>query len=207
MDLTSAQKHAVDLVKGNLQLIACAGSGKTEVVARRIANLLVPKVGGGGGLSPRNIVSFTFTEKAAAELKERVTSRAGERVPNLVGLADMYVGTVHGFCLDLLKTEVPKFLKYEILNDVQQTLFISRNSKKCGLSGAQTLTGVALHRYRDARVYAEAMSVLRESQLVPKRLTGNTVFDGLSLYRNAEGKALLRLFRDPRGGRPSATDR
>ena len=92
MDTTVAQKQAVRLVNGSLQLIACAGAGKTEVVARRIANLLAPKAEGGGGLSARNIVAFTFTEKAAAELKERVTVRARERVPNLVGLADMYVG-------------------------------------------------------------------------------------------------------------------
>ena len=184
MDMTSSQDKAVKLVNGNLQLIACAGSGKTEVVARRIANLLAPTLDDGGGLSPRNIVAFTFTEKAAAELKERVTRRSLERVPNLVGLADMYIGTVHGFCLDLLKTEVPEFLKYEILNDVQQTLFISRNSRRCGLSGAQTLAGAALHRYKDAQVYTSALTVLRESQLDHKKLAGNTVFDGLSLYRD-----------------------
>ena len=50
----------------NLQLIACAGSGKTEVVAQRVVQLLTP--GKPLALLPRNIIAFTFTDKAAAEL-------------------------------------------------------------------------------------------------------------------------------------------
>ena len=50
-------------VAANLPLIACAGSGKTEVVARRVVHLLRSE---GGGLAPRNIIAFTFTDKAAA---------------------------------------------------------------------------------------------------------------------------------------------
>ena len=37
----------------------------------------------------------------------------------------MYIGTIHGFCLDLLKSEVPAYLKYEVLNEVQQALFVN----------------------------------------------------------------------------------
>src|SRR5690242_19115783 len=110
MALTNEQLAAIAHVSGNLQLIACAGSGKTEVVARQIANLLVPKSEKGGGLVPANIVAFTFTEKAAAELKKRVTDRCRERTPDLVGLAEMYIGTIHGYCLEILKSEVPEFL-------------------------------------------------------------------------------------------------
>ena len=60
MKFTDNQLAAINHKKGNLQLIACAGSGKTEVVARRVANLLK------NGLAPRNIVAFTYTDKAAA---------------------------------------------------------------------------------------------------------------------------------------------
>ena len=65
MSLTGSQLQAVAYRDGNLQLIACAGSGKTEVVAQHIAGLLTPVATGGAGLLPRNIVAFTFTEKAA----------------------------------------------------------------------------------------------------------------------------------------------
>jgi DNA helicase II / ATP-dependent DNA helicase PcrA len=50
MSLTNQQKKAVSHAVGNLQLIACAGSGKTEVVAQHITKLLTEKKDGGGGL-------------------------------------------------------------------------------------------------------------------------------------------------------------
>jgi DNA helicase-2/ATP-dependent DNA helicase PcrA len=69
---TPAQLAAIDHLDGNLQLIACAGSGKTEVVAQRVVSLLRPTAEGGAGSTPENIIAFTFTDKAAAELKERI---------------------------------------------------------------------------------------------------------------------------------------
>ena len=70
MKLTEAQLRAVEHDGRNLQLIACAGSGKTEVVSRRVVHLLTP--GRSDSLTPRNIIAFTFTEKAAAELKVKL---------------------------------------------------------------------------------------------------------------------------------------
>src|ERR1700757_769984 len=109
MKFTDAQQRAIDRVEGNLQLIACAGSGKTEVVARRVVTLLTSLKDGGGGCTPANIVAFTFTDKAAAELKERIHDRCREAFDEVTGLAEMYIGTIHGFCLDLLKSEVPEY--------------------------------------------------------------------------------------------------
>ena len=128
MKFTDSQIAAINHKDGNLQLIACAGSGKTEVVARRVANLLKK------GLIPRNIIAFTFKDKVAAKLKERILTRCRDELGGVVGLAEMYVGTIHGWCLDLLKTEVPKYLKFEVLNEIQQVLFIDRHSSKSGLT-------------------------------------------------------------------------
>jgi UvrD/REP helicase N-terminal domain len=72
MKFTAPQTKAIKHTKGNLQLVACAGSGKTEVVARRVVNLL------GSGVEPAGIVAFTYTNKAAGELKERITARCHE---------------------------------------------------------------------------------------------------------------------------------
>lgn len=85
---------------GSLLLVAfrnppCAGSGKTEVVARRVVHLLSP--GEGEGLAPRNIIAFTFTDKAAAELKERIITHCREALGEVPGLAEMFVGTIHAF--------------------------------------------------------------------------------------------------------------
>jgi DNA helicase-2/ATP-dependent DNA helicase PcrA len=131
MKLTDTQRRAIEHPGGNLQLIACAGSGKTEVVARRVVHLLTPREG--GGLAPRNIIAFTFTDKAAAEVKERIITRCREALGEVTGLAEMFVGTIHAFCLELLKSEAPKFLKYEVLNEVQQGLFVDRHCKQSGL--------------------------------------------------------------------------
>lgn len=70
MNLTPTQRSAIEHISGNLQLIACAGSGKTEVVAQRVVSLLRPVASGGAGCTPENVVAFTFTDKAAAELKD-----------------------------------------------------------------------------------------------------------------------------------------
>src|SRR6188472_629278 len=126
MELTESQKRAIQHDGRNLQLIACAGSGKTEVVARRVVHLLTP--GRADSLAPRNIVAFTFTEKAASELKERIVTRTREALGELPGMAEMFVGTIHAFCLELLKSEAPEYLKYEVLNEVQQGLFVDRHS-------------------------------------------------------------------------------
>lgn len=180
---TDAQLAAIDHITGNLQLIACAGSGKTEVVAQRVVSLLRPVASGGAGCIPENIVAFTFTEKAAAELKERVHARCHERLGNVTGLANMYVGTIHGFCLELLKSEVPAFMKYEVLNEVQQTLFVDRHSKSSGLTQSTTLTGQPLKRYTDTRHFMGSLNILREDRAVaPERLNGNSVVAQLPSY-------------------------
>jgi DNA helicase-2/ATP-dependent DNA helicase PcrA len=180
---TSRQLDAIAHVQGNLQLIACAGSGKTEVVAQRVVNLLRPAAEGGAGCAPQNIVAFTFTEKAAAELKERIHTRCKERLGSTIGLAELYIGTIHGYCLELLKSEVAEYLKFEVLNEVQLTLFVDRHSKSSGLTQSTTLTGVALKRFVDTRNYIAAISILREDEVThPEMLANNSTARNRSVY-------------------------
>ncbi len=84
MKFTKHQLEAIEHDGRNLQLIACAGSGKTEVVARRVVHLLTP--GRKDALTPRNIIAFTFTDKAAAELKERVVTRTRQALGEIPGM-------------------------------------------------------------------------------------------------------------------------
>lgn len=92
--LSEDQKSAVLSEKPYLRIVASAGAGKTETITRRIVYLIAK------GEDPKSIVAFTFTEKAAQEMKERVY----RRVEDLLGeeqtktLGDMYVGTIHAFC-------------------------------------------------------------------------------------------------------------
>jgi len=181
LKFTDAQKEAIGWPPGNLQLIACAGSGKTEVVARRVAELL--KTGASTGMAPRNIVAFTFTERAAAELKDRIVTRVAEAVGELNGMAEMYVGTIHGFCLDLLKTELPEFLKFGVLDDIQQVLFVNRHSKQSGLTASTDLAGNVLRRFIDTKHYIDALNILREARLYETKLKGCSVVNGLKAYQ------------------------
>lgn len=182
MDLTKEQRRAVEHDGRNLQLIACAGSGKTEVVARRVVHLLTP--GRPGTLKPRNIVAFTFTDKAAAELKERIVTRTREALGEIHGMADMFVGTIHAFCLDLLRAEAPEHLKYEVLNEVQQALFVDRHSRQSGLTVSTDLRGRRLRRYVDTNHYVNALAILREADLDDSKLDGCSVAAALDGYRD-----------------------
>lgn len=124
MELTNAQKEAVNCIDGHLQIIACAGSGKTEVISRRIANILQKKP----DVKPENIVAFTFTEKAAKSLKERIESALGTPVP------EMYIGTIHGFCKKLLSEYADSFADFKVLDEVKNHHFLTRYADKCGMS-------------------------------------------------------------------------
>ena len=117
--LTPEQVKAIEHFEGNLQILACAGSGKTDVVSRRIAELIRK------GEPPKSIVAFTFTEKAAEELKARIRIRVDERAPGSADFGDMYVGTIHSFCFEMLKDLDPKYRNYEVLDDARRIAFIS----------------------------------------------------------------------------------
>ena len=110
---TPAQAEAISSLDQPLQIIACAGSGKTQVISQRIAAILaLPAV------KPRNIIAFTYTEKAAAELKERVLSIVEREIGDVTGLAEMFIGTMHGYCLDLMQRLVPEKFKFSVLTEI-----------------------------------------------------------------------------------------
>lgn len=172
-----SRERALALLRRNVQLVACAGAGKTETVARRIVRVLTQP-----GVPPESVVAFTFTEKAAAELKERIAQRYFEATGTREGLADVYVGTIHAFCLGLLQQHDFRVLSYSVLTDVQQRLFISRNSRRCGLADLRTAHGKPWHRYHQASTFAETMAILREADVDRAKLRGSAVATALTQY-------------------------
>lgn len=175
---TGSQLHAIRELTVPLQLIACAGSGKTQVISQRISNILALE-----GITPKNVVAFTFTEKAAAELKERIHRIVRQEHGELPGLAETYVGTMHGYALNLLKTFVPEAFKYGVLTDITQRLLIDRQSVKSGLTTCTTTapSRPTLWRYVDSKLYMQVLSVLQEDD-VDFDLVPEEVADGLRSY-------------------------
>lgn len=121
-ELSGDAQLARDFDGGHIQIIASAGSGKTETVAQRVARLV------SDGVDPKEIVAFTFTTRAAEELKsrirERVEARAGVEVADKLGT--MYVGTIHGYCFQLLSEHIGIYESYEVLDENQLAAFVLR---------------------------------------------------------------------------------
>ncbi|OGW33246.1 MAG: hypothetical protein A2X58_10920 [Nitrospirae bacterium GWC2_56_14] len=182
MEYTPHQQEAINHLDGNLQIIACAGSGKTQVISQRIVNILLEK--GSAGITPANIVAFTFTDKAAGELKNRIHKLAREQLGSEFGLAEMYVGTIHGFCLNLLQTYLFKYLKYSVLSDVQQRLLIDRHNQESGLRSLTTLDGKPLKQFVDSRLYQKILSLVREANIDEGALGDHPVRAALAKYND-----------------------
>jgi DNA helicase-2/ATP-dependent DNA helicase PcrA len=120
MNYTPEQQKAIDTIHDNLQIIACAGAGKTQVISQRIVNILKQD-----NVEAKNIIAFTYTEKAAAELKTRVLKLCREQLGNINGLAEMYIGTIHSWCLQAIQDNIFIFQKYAILDEIKLKLLIS----------------------------------------------------------------------------------
>ncbi|KUI44918.1 DNA helicase [Mycobacterium sp. IS-1590] len=175
---TPSQQEAIRCIDETLQIIACAGSGKTQVISQRIAKIL-----GESGVEPRNIIAFTFTEKAAAELKDRVLRLVEEQHGEVVGMAEMYIGTMHGYCLDLLQRLVPDTFKFSVLTEITARLLVDRNSRKSGLTACPTSSAKTptLRRFVHSRLYLQIASILRED-IVDEDLVDQRVWECLDSY-------------------------
>jgi DNA helicase-2/ATP-dependent DNA helicase PcrA len=121
MHYTKEQRQAIDSRDRNLLILACAGSGKTEVISRRIAELVRD------GVSKSEIIAFAFTERAANELKGRIRLHMEDCNPDSPSLGDMYVGTIHSFCLRMLKEIDPEYRKFEVMDEARQAALIMTN--------------------------------------------------------------------------------
>lgn len=152
-NLSESQVEAVKTIDQDLEIIACAGAGKTGVVTRRIVNILKTKP----EVLPENIVAFTFTEKAAEELKSRIYKYGEAVLGNTKGFANMYVGTIHGFCLKMLQEYIVQFQKFTVLDEIKTKLFIEKNYNFCGMKD------LGLKIYTETDLYLKTMSTLNEN--------------------------------------------
>lgn len=95
--LNKEQYVAATTVEGQVLILAGAGSGKTRVLTHRIAHMIEDK-----NIRSYNILAITFTNKAAAEMRERVKALIGDEADN------MWISTFHSTCVRILRREIDK---------------------------------------------------------------------------------------------------
>jgi DNA helicase-2/ATP-dependent DNA helicase PcrA len=120
--LNERQREAALATEGPLIVLAGAGSGKTKMVTSRIAYLIdrlaVPAY---------NILAVTFTNKAAAEMRERVQRALSESAPGFIGTPE--IGTFHAVCVRILRREIEKtpFTKPFVIYDDSDQLSLVKS--------------------------------------------------------------------------------
>src|SRR5579875_787902 len=133
-DLNPEQRKAIEHGEGPLLVIAGPGSGKTRVITQRIVHLLesVP------GLRPENILALTFTDKAAGEMRSRVS----KELPGLD--VTPHISTFHSFCYAVLRQH---HFERKLLDKVDIWIFLRRRMEYLGLEYYQKLAspGAFLH--------------------------------------------------------------
>jgi DNA helicase-2/ATP-dependent DNA helicase PcrA len=121
--LNEQQREAALHKDGPLLILAGAGSGKTATMTRRIARLIEED-----GVRPYNILAVTFTNKAAAEMRERV-----ER---LIGRADIWIMTFHAVCLRILRADAERLgysKSFAVYDPSDQKAAVKRCMKEAGI--------------------------------------------------------------------------
>ena len=178
---TPEQQRAIDYSGGNLLILACAGSGKTDTLARRIARMVE------NGASRASIIAFTFTEHAADALKHRIRERLEEVSPDEPSLGDMYVGTIHAFCLRVLREQDPQFRRYQIMDETRQAALVAANFVRFENSG------IGLDRLRSRtrsntygetlRTFLNTLNVIHQKGIDPGKVEDSVLAEVISNYR------------------------
>lgn len=156
--LNPAQRKAAECTRGPLLVLAGAGSGKTRVLTYRIAHMIADE-----GVRPWQVLAITFTNKAAAEMRERL----GKVLPG--GTRGMWICTFHAMCVRMLREDAdllgykPNFTIYDdddskrLVKSIMSDLDL--DSKQCPLPAVRSKISQA----KNALVSAEEMSSQAQS--------------------------------------------
>jgi DNA helicase-2/ATP-dependent DNA helicase PcrA len=143
-NMNPQQRAAIEAVDGPLLILAGAGSGKTRVITHRIAYLVEER-----GVPADAILAVTFTNKAAAEMSERV-----ERLMQHRGLARPLLATFHSFCVRVLRRDIEalrtngrgRTKDFVIYDESEQQAIVKQAMRRLGLDDKQLTPRMVLSR-------------------------------------------------------------
>ena len=171
--LNDQQLKAAMHIHGPLLILAGAGSGKTGTMTHRIAYMIKE-----GGIDPYNILAVTFTNKAAAEMRERVEALVGKK-------PGMWIQTFHSACLRILRMEA-EFLGYGrnfvVYDTVDQKALIKSLLKELNLDEKKNAPNMVLGEISNAK----------ESEIGPAEFAAK--YQGVYHYKD-----IITLSRPTRG--------
>ncbi|MEK6282208.1 MAG: UvrD-helicase domain-containing protein [Acidobacteriota bacterium] len=200
--LNEQQREAVIATEGPLLILAGAGSGKTRVIAHRIAYLIAEK-----GVAPWNILAVTFTNKAAEEMRLRVQRLLrGQELPSAP-----LVSTFHSLCVRILRQDIEKlnarYTRTFTIYDQDDSARLIKNcikdlgydEKYLGLRATQSTISSAKNRGEDIDAFAaradyvdeRRAAIARVYKMYEERLHANNALDFDDLLIKA-----VRLLRD-----------
>src|SRR5882672_4187466 len=172
-ELNPEQRIAVEQTEGALLILAGAGSGKTRVIAHRIAYLIAEK-----GVAPWNILAVTFTNKAAQEMRQRVQRLLRDQeLPSLP-----LVSTFHSLCVRILRQDIEKLNeKYSrtfTIYDQDDSLRLIKNcikdlgydEKHLALRATQSAISAAKNRGEDVDAFAARADYVDERRAAMARV-------------------------------------
>jgi superfamily I DNA/RNA helicase len=165
MELNAPQKKAVETVSGPLLVLAGAGTGKTKVITNRIFHMIFSC-----GIKPKNIVALSFTNKAALEMKLRISEQLGKEMSS-----ELILSTFHSFALSILK-------------EFSSCLNLNPNFKLCSeqdsfLHLQQSLKALKLEELYSADLAKQKISQLKDECYGFLTLQGNKYIFDLAILK------------------------
>jgi DNA helicase-2/ATP-dependent DNA helicase PcrA len=186
--LNPQQRLAVETTEGPLLILAGAGSGKTRVITYRIAHLIESV-----GVSPDAILAVTFTNKAAAEMAERVEKLAGGSL-----LRQPLISTFHSFCVRVLRRDIEALKDgfrrdFVIYDEADQQMVVKAAMRRLGIDDKQMKPSAVLARISWAKNHMRDPAEMYRSSSDPKSERVAHIYE---IYRQELRKANALDFDD-----------